>query len=250
MDTDRIISHLRPAEGLTVLLDYDGTLVPIAMAPELAVPDASLMSLLAALADRPHTSLHIVSGRPRETLQSWFGHLQASLWAEHGFWHRVDGAWHSAAAIPDGWMRSVAPILTRFTEGTPGSHIEPKSASIAWHYRGAAPEVGERQAAALRRLLREELDSRTLEVLDGKKVIEVRLRGVSKGLVAQQIAAPSAGRTAVLAIGDDRTDEDMFAALPDWSVTVAVGSGPTIARFRVDDEAAVRDLLRSLVAHP
>src|SRR5688572_21644834 len=139
MDTDQIISYLRPATALTVLLDYDGTLVPIAMEPELAVPDASLMSLLAALSARPRTSLHIVSGRPRDTLQSWFGHLPASLWAEHGFWHRAadDGQWHAAAEIPPGWMRSVSPILSRFTEATPGSHIEPKSASVAWHYRGA-----------------------------------------------------------------------------------------------------------------
>ena len=50
-----------------------------------------------------------------------------------------------------------------------------------------------------------------------------------------------------LAIGDDRTDEDLFDALPPEAITIRVGPGPTKARFRLDGVAAVRQLLHSLV---
>jgi trehalose 6-phosphate synthase/phosphatase len=143
-------------------------------------------------------------------------------------------------------MTRVSKILDEFTARTPGSMIECKSASIAWHYRGAQREFGARQAHELRMLLGDALSNQPLEVLEGKKVIEVRLRGVSKAVVAENVERTSMPGTAVIAIGDDRTDEDLFRALPASSVTVAVGRGSTCARFDVEDYRAVRSLLRLL----
>ena len=54
-------------------------------------------------------------------------------------------------------------------------------------------------------------------------------------------------RTAVVATGDDRTDEDLFASLPPEAITVRVGPGPTRARFRLEGTAAVRGILQMLV---
>lgn len=244
----RVIEELahRP---LTILLDYDGTLVPIARAPELAAPDEAVLVLLTDLAARPATAVHLVSGRPRATLESWLGDLPVALWAEHGFWHRraPTAAWEQAAALPGDWLKRVYPILEQFTTGTPGSLIEEKSASIAWHYRMAEPEFGTRQAHELRMLLGDALSNQPLEVLEGKKVIEVRLRGVSKAVVSQRVIAEQDAEATVLAIGDDRTDEDLFAALPESSVTIAVGTGRTQAKYFVDDYRAVRGLLRRLL---
>src|SRR5262249_20855323 len=58
-----------------LFLDYDGTLVPFAARPERAPPDRELLSLLQRLCERPGTEVHLVSGRPREFLERWFGHL-------------------------------------------------------------------------------------------------------------------------------------------------------------------------------
>ena len=71
-------------------------------------------------------------------------------------------------------------------------------------------------------LLGDLLSNQPLEVLEGKKVIEVRLRGVGKGVVAQRIEAEIEG-SVIVAIGDDRTDEELFRALSPSSLTVAVG---------------------------
>lgn len=82
----------------------------------------------------------------------------------------------------------------------------------AWHYRGAQREFGARQAHELCMLLGDALSNQPFEVLEGKKVIEVRLRGVNKAIVAENVERTSAPGAAVIAIGDDRTDEDLFRA--------------------------------------
>jgi trehalose 6-phosphate synthase/phosphatase len=234
------------AAHLHVLLDYDGTLVPFADAPELAVPDAELLQLLATLAECDGVAVQLVSGRPRAWLAEWFGHLPLVLWAEHGYWHRSgDGApWHAAAPAMSAWMSRVMPILEQFTSSTPGSRIERKDASLAWHYRQADPEFGARQAHELRMLLGDALSNQPLEVLEGNKVIEIRVRGISKAAVAHRSLFHD---DAVVAIGDDQTDEDLFNALPPSAITIAAGSAPTAARYRVADYRAVRELLWALV---
>ena len=46
----------------------------------------------------------------------------------------------------------------------------------------------------------------------------------------------------------ERSDEELFRALPPSSLTVAVGRPWTSARFRLEDHRAVRRVLRTLVA--
>ena len=128
------------------------------------------------------------------------------------------------------------------------SFVEVKSASVAWHYRSAPREFGARQAHELRLLLGDALSNQPLEVLEGKKVIEVRVRGVSKGVVAERVVEATGSGTVIVAIGDDRSDEELFRALPPSSLTVAVGRPWTSARFRLEDHRAVRRILRSLAA--
>jgi trehalose 6-phosphate synthase/phosphatase len=234
----------------TLLLDYDGTLVPIAPRPELAAPDNALLDLLAALSTRPGTDLHIVSGRRREDIEVWFGTLAASLWAEHGFWYRPrpPGRWQAAAPVPVDALRIVRPFFERLTAATPGSFIEEKSASLAWHYRGAEAALAERHLRDARSALDEVLVESPLELLAGKKVMEARLRGISKALAARRALEGPVHATKVLAIGDDETDEELFRALPESSVTIAVGLAGSSAKFHLEDHDAARRVLRALVA--
>jgi trehalose 6-phosphate synthase/phosphatase len=141
-------------------------------------------------------------------------------------------------------------VLDQIASATPGSWVEVKSASLAWHYRGADADYGARQALDLRRLLNEVLANQPFDVLAGKKVIEVRLRGVSKAAVARRLQDDSGAGSAIVAIGDDHTDEDLFRALPAASLTVAVGPRPTGAAFRVADYREVRRVLRRLMQPP
>jgi trehalose 6-phosphate synthase/phosphatase len=94
--------------------------------------------------------------------------------------------------------------------------------------------------------VREAIQGAPVEVLNGSKVVEIRPQGVTKGLVAARLLGDG-GQRAVLAMGDDRTDEDLFAALPSSGVTIHVGPLPSRARVRLADWRAARDLLRRLL---
>jgi trehalose 6-phosphate synthase/phosphatase len=234
---------------IRLLLDYDGTLVPLARSPEGATPDQELLLLLQRLASSANLQVDVVSGRPRDALERWFGHLSLSLWAEHGFWRRPrpGGAWEPAAPVASTWVTRLRPILDQFAASTPGARLEVKTASLAWHYRGAARDFGIRQARELRLLLRDLLSNQPVDVLEGKKVIEIRLRGIGKDMVARRVCAEVGSDVAILAFGDDRTDEELFRALPVDAVSVVVGRPSSAARFRVEDYRAVRRLLSLLI---
>ena len=243
-----LAEELRREYRLALILDYDGTLVPIESFPDLAVPDRDLLDLLAELAARPETIVMVVSGRDRETLDRWIGRLPIMLAAEHGFWTRGTSAdsWEPAMPIPPDLFTRVRPIVEQFTADTPGSLIEDKTTSIAWHYRLVDPEFGERQAHELRMVLGDALSNQPLEVMENKRVIEVRLGGTTKSLVLQRLlTAPAEAR--IVAMGDDRTDEDLFAAMPANGVAIHVGDGPTRAAYRVADSAEARRFLETLL---
>lgn len=244
------LADMGRTKRIRLLLDCDGTLVPPARSPEGATPDHELLLLLQRLASSANLQVDIVSGRPRDVLERWFGHLPLSLWAEHGFWRRPrpSDAWEPAAApVPSTWMTRVRPILEQFAASTPGARVEVKTASLAWHYRGAARDFGIRQAHELRLLLRDLLSNQPVEVLERKKAIEIRMRGIGKDLVARRVCAEAGSDVAILAFGDDRTGEELFRALPADAVGVVVGRPSSAARFRVEDYRAVRRLLPLLI---
>ena len=89
-------------------------------------------------------------------------------------------------------------------------------------------------------------DYRPLEVIDGKMVIEVRRAGVSKAIAARHAAAAGVDPALIVAFGDDHTDEELFAALPRQSLTVAVGDDIAVADHRLVDVADVRRVLACL----
>src|SRR5918992_2161085 len=242
-------ARLRESEDLLALLDYDGTLVPYTATPELARPDPTLLELLGALAGRPRSEIHVVSGRARETLEHWLGALPLALHAEHGFWSRGVGSteWTATAEVGGSWREPALNILRDITARTPGSLIEVKSVALAWHYRMAEREAGERRANELRLHLSQLLSNQPVEILAGHKVVEIRPYGIHKGRIVPPLSPERLASTAVLAIGDDRTDEDLFAALPPEAISIKVGPGPTQARFRIDGVPAARALLQSLI---
>jgi trehalose 6-phosphate synthase/phosphatase len=122
-----------------------------------------------------------------------------------------------------------------------------KAVALAWHYRLADLETGARRANELRLHLNQLLSNQPVEILAGNRVLEIRPHGIHKGRIVPPLPAEKLARTAVLAIGDDRTDEDLFGALPPEAITIRVGPGNTRARFRLEGVAAVRALLQSLV---
>ncbi|MGA9875259.1 MAG: bifunctional alpha,alpha-trehalose-phosphate synthase (UDP-forming)/trehalose-phosphatase, partial [Solirubrobacteraceae bacterium] len=241
-----MLQQYRAAARRTLLLDYDGTLVPFSSEPKLAQPDAELIALLGALGSDPANHVTIISGRPRRTLEEWVGHLPISLIAEHGAWLRNRGEdWRMLKTLTTDWKERVRPIFQLYVDRLPGALLEEKEFSLAWHYRRADPEQAPLRAKELLDDLAGYTRNIDVQVFEGNKVIEIRNSGVNKGTAGLEWLNQFTPDF-ILGIGDDWTDEDLFRALPPTAFSVRVGLANTSARYYLSGPATVRKMLREL----
>ncbi|WOO79740.1 Trehalose-phosphatase [Vanrija pseudolonga] len=218
LDTALMKSKYASAKKRLMLFDYDGTLTPIVKVPSAAVPTARTRAAIAALAADPKNVVYLISGRDGDFLEEHWGmvkHLGFS--AEHGSFvkTREDGEWmNMTEALDMSWMSEVEEIFRYYTERTTGSTIELKKASITWHYRNADPVFGEFQCKQALDLLESSLaPRRPIEVLVGKKNLEVRPLAINKGEIVRRLIYENPDADFIMCAGDDKTDEDMFRAL-------------------------------------
>jgi len=85
-----------------------------------------------------------------------------------------------------------------------------------------------------------------VQVVPGDKTVEVRNAGVDK-VMASRAWLLNIPCDFILAIGDDLTDEDLFAVLPWKAFSIRVGNRPTRALFHVRAPEEVLQLLESLI---
>lgn len=237
----------RSARHRCILLDYDGTLVPFASDRASTEPDPRVLELLKILGSREGNTVVLISGRPRSDLDRWFGELPLTLIAEHGGWvKRPAAAWESALPPDDRWKERVRPILDQFVERIPGSSVEEKDFSLAWHYRAADRDTGAKGARDLSEILTLFTTNPDLQVLPGSKVIEIRRRGVNKGTYFATDLAKEPWDF-IFAAGDDWTDEALFEVLPGEAISIRVGLQPSAARFNVERPDDLVAILEGLV---
>ncbi|HXW26641.1 MAG TPA: trehalose-phosphatase [Xanthobacteraceae bacterium] len=205
----------RNLRELAILLDVDGTILDIAPMPAAVSVPASLRRTLARLLWATGGALALVSGRSLGDLDALFAPLRLPAIGGHGAELRAsaDGEPEIERAQPlDGGIKDrLAGIANR----APGVLVEDKGYAVAVHYRLApAHEHTVKQEVAA---LQADWPQEAIEVLPGKKVVEVKPAGFDKGAAIRALMRhqPFAGRRPVF-IGDDTTDLPAFAALPEF----------------------------------
>lgn len=243
---ERLLAAARSAPERTIVLDYDGTLVPFARKPGGAVPDDHLLDLLRRLSGAPSTTLVIISGRERGSLDEWLGDVGAVLIAEHGAWIREpQGDWQTSAPMSGAWKKEIRPVLERYVDRTPGSFIEEKDFSLAWHYRLVQADQAAVRVTDLTETLAGMTEGMGIAILEGNRVVEVKNAEVDKGRAAHRWMT-GGGNAFLLAAGDDRTDEALFEAAPDTAWTIKVGRGRSRARASLPWWRDMRELLEEI----
>ncbi|WP_431107631.1 bifunctional alpha,alpha-trehalose-phosphate synthase (UDP-forming)/trehalose-phosphatase [Winogradskyella poriferorum] len=237
------IKSFKAKDKRLLLLDYDGTLVGFKDNPQDAEPDEALFNLLDKL--REKSTLVLISGRDRDTFQRWFGHKPYNLVTDHGVWLYKNKEWKVLERLKTDWMQNIRPILETFVDRTPGTFIETKNYSLAWHYRKADPELAKIRTIELNTVLTSMVANNGLSILKGNKVIEIKSSNVNKGRVVSHLLTQQ-DYNFVSVIGDDWTDEYMFEEAPDWAYTIKVGFTKTKAKFQIQDTEKVRELLQQL----
>ncbi len=231
------------SEKRLLFLDYDGTLVGFHKDPQKAFPDEELYELLDELQNQENTTLFLISGRDKQTFGRWFLPKKYNMIVEHGVWISKEGhEFKMLEQVKGEWMPKIRPVLESFVDRTPGSFIEEKNYSLAWHYRNTDPDFGEKRATELNTVLRSLIGNDDISVLNGNKVMEIKSSNVNKGRAATRMMSED-DYDFVFAIGDDWTDEFMFQELPESAVTVKVGLKKTHARYHVENTRRVRELL-------
>ncbi|KAG0208753.1 threalose-6-phosphate phosphatase [Mortierella sp. GBA30] len=218
LDLNLMVDKYRSAKRRLLMFDYDGTLTPIRKTPGAAVPQEHMLKALAALVQDPNNVVWVISGRDQKVLEEWLGDVDnLGFSAEHGSFMRQPGSkkWINLTESLDmSWKNDVIEIFTYYTERTQGSFIEHKRSSLTWHYRMADPEFGAFQAKECQNHLENAVLSKLpVEILVGKKNLEVRPMIVNKGEIVKKLLSQHPDVEFVLCAGDDKTDEDMFRAL-------------------------------------
>ncbi len=244
---DQLIAGYASATDRLLLLDYDGTLVPFAVKPQKAVPGNATKEVLEALSHVPGNEVVVISGRDRYTLDAWFGKMDIGLIAEHGVWTKErSGKWRMHEGLSSDWKDEIYPLLELYTDRTPGAFIEEKDFSLVWHYRRTEPILGAQRAKDLKDDLLHLTSNLNVGIMEGNKVIEIKNTVVDKGRAALSWVSQHAWDF-ILAIGDDRTDEDLFAVMPPDAYSIKVGLAPSRARFNLVAQRDVLPLLRRCI---
>jgi trehalose 6-phosphate synthase/phosphatase len=245
-----IYRHYHGAKNRSLLLDYDGTLVPFTRIPSEAAPDGAVRDLLTRLAADPRNHVAIISGRDLSSLERWLGNLPITLVAEHGASFKMrNGTWQQMVSVSDLWKEEIRRIMQLFVLRCAGSFVEEKTNTIAWHYRNTQTGLGFSRSRELLNTLSQLTQNTTLQVMDGNKVVEVRIAGFDKGATALKIVKEQ-DPDFVLCLGDDTTDEDMFKALEGEAYTIKINSGASAAQYTILSQQRVVPLLNALTQPP
>jgi trehalose-phosphatase len=235
-----------------VASDFDGVLAPFETDPEQVRPLPGVMDVLRELATVPGVHVAVVSGRDLDTLARLTELTDdgaITLIASHGAESSNEAvrlAMEAAAMTRDDERRLealTAEVTALVRKRHPRARVELKAAAIVVHTRGlpaevAGPALAEARTAALRH--------EGVRVLKGKSVLEMSVSHADKG-TALAAYGRDVGAQGRLYLGDDVTDEDVFARFRGpGDVTIKVGDGSTAARHRVADEQAAAEVLETL----
>lgn len=202
-----------------VFLDLDGTLAPIVPRPELSEVLPEIPEVLARLARRLD-AVAVISGRPSDQVRGLLDVEGVEIVGTHGLEDVRPMAEEILAEI-----RAVA--------ATVGAWVEPKGAAAAVHFRALEdPEAAETASSGRLAVIAATYD---LEVVPGKRILELAPAGrPRKGGAVERIATDRELAAALFA-GDDVGDLDAFAGLDRlrtrglWTCGVAAGGRETPA---------------------
>ena len=230
-----------------LFLDHDGTLVPFMSDPARAKPAPEVIKLIERLSADKRNKLVMISGRGPEELERWYGHLPVFLSAEHGvFLKDSDGPWQRSIPEQQDWKFRLKPMFEALAERCPGALVQLKDESIAWHYRGADRDLGFLRSRELIDRLDDMATELGFRVTEGEKVVEARPLGADKGTTVRAVMSKISADL-ILAIGDDRSDEDVFAALPRSAYSICIGLRPSLARYNLRGQSDVIPFLQRVL---
>ncbi len=248
-----VARQLGSARHILLLLDYDGTLTPIAERPELANLSEGTKQLLEALAQQQRLTLAIVSGRALAELKGKVGISNIVYAGNHGL--EIEGAGVSfinpAAQESRPLLRQIHGELSQALGAIKGVLLEDKGLTLSVHYRRVAESKIKEVKNIFERVTGDAARLGRIGITSGKKVYEVRPAVAwDKGKVVEMLMGKES-ETLPIYLGDDLTDEDGFRAVEHYGGGISVFVGerdhPTLARYFLESPDEVAKFLSLLL---
>ena len=230
-----------------VLLDIDGTLLDLMPTPREVWVPPGLAKTLNRLYQRTGGALALVSGRSLNDIDLIFAPDVFPAVGGHGAEMRIEGDNDAVAAHAPPLDKELKRRLAAIAKLSPGILLEDKGYSLALHYR-LAPHAEKAIYAAVS-LIRADLPDAPIEVLPGKQVCEIKHSGFTKASGVRELMThpPFRGRKPFF-IGDDVTDESVFAIMPDLDgIAFSVGRRARGVAGHFDAPSDVREFLAHLL---
>ncbi|MGA9088472.1 MAG: trehalose-phosphatase [Bradyrhizobium sp.] len=230
-----------------ILLDIDGTLLDLAPTPREVWVPPGLAETLSRLRDRTSGALALVSGRSLNDIDLIFAPEQFPAVGGHGAEMRISTDSEAVATHAPPMDKELKRRLAAIAKLSPGILLEDKGYSLALHYR-LAPHAEKAIYEAVS-LIRADLPNAPIEVLPGKCVCEIKQSGFDKATGVRELMThePFRGRRPFF-IGDDVTDESVFAMMPDLGgLAFSVGRRAQGVTGYFDEPRDVRAWLASLI---
>lgn len=226
-----------------VAFDVDGVLAPLVDHADDSQLTDGVHDALARLAERAEVA--IVSGRSLESLERLFAFPPAvHVIGSHGLEWR--GSPPPRLDDDEQYTRDQLEIIGErgVRAAGPGAWLEQKPASVVLHTREADPSAAGPAVDAVTNLA-SMIDGATVK--PGSNVVELLARTTTKGAALARLAE-RLGRRPLAFFGDDVTDEEAFAVMADDDVSVRVGPGESVARYRLGGPDDVARLLADLTS--
>jgi alpha,alpha-trehalase len=217
---------------LLLLTDFDGTLSDLVTNPAEARVSPDVAAEVLAIARLPRATFGVVSGRRVKDVHDRVGRAAAFAAGLHGL--EIDGTdatyRHPSLDTVQPLIASVLEIARRELAWCAGVFLEDKTYSLTCHVRGVAADMAERALDQFVEIAQPHLTARALKVLPAAEALELLpLTDWNKGRAVEWIRAHMTRivrPVSIVYLGDDRTDEDAFAALGDVDIAVGVGERP------------------------
>ena len=237
----------RRLDQCAFLLDIDGTLLDLAPTPREVWVPPGLAKTLNRLLTRSTGALALVSGRSLNDIDLIFAPEQFPAVGGHGAEMRISTESEAVATHAPPMDKELKRRLAAIAKLSPGILLEDKGYSLALHYR-LAPHAEKAIYEAVS-LIRADLPNAPIEVLPGKSVCEIKHSGFNKasGVLELMTHEPFKGRHPIF-IGDDVTDELVFAIMPDLGgLAFSVGRRAPGVAGHFDEPSDVRAWLAHLI---
>jgi trehalose 6-phosphate phosphatase len=237
----------RQLDRFAVLLDIDGTLLDLAPTPREVWVPPDLATTLNRLLEKTSGALALVSGRSLNDIDLIFAPELFPAVGGHGAEMRLSSDGEAVASHAPPMDKELKRRLAAIARLSPGILLEDKGYSLALHYR-LAPHAEKAIYEAVS-LIRADLPNAPIEVMPGKCVCEIKPSGFDKasGVTELMTHEPFKGRRPIF-IGDDVTDESVFAIMPDLrGVAFSVGRRAKGVSGYFDAPRDVREWLARLI---